>query len=77
MSQATSEVINSARPTLMPLIQGFMASRVVHVATELGIAGLLADGTKLPRRWRSKRGRTKSLGRYGFADKWLSNLAGH
>jgi len=34
------------RPTLMPLINGFMASRVIHVAAELGIADLLADGAK-------------------------------
>ena len=31
---------------LMPLINGFMASRVVHVAAELGIADLLAEGAK-------------------------------
>jgi hypothetical protein len=31
---------------LMPLINGFMAARVVHVAAELGIADLLAAGTK-------------------------------
>ncbi len=32
--------------TLMPLISGFMAARVVHVAAELGIADLLAAGAK-------------------------------
>lgn len=32
--------------TLMPLITGYMASRVVHVAAQLGIADLLADGPK-------------------------------
>lgn len=42
----TSEVVDSSRPMLMPLIQGFMASRVIHIAAELGIADLLADGTK-------------------------------
>jgi len=31
---------------LMPLINGFMAARVVHVAAELGIADLLAAGAK-------------------------------
>lgn len=32
--------------TLMLLINGFMAARVVHVAAELGIADLLASGAK-------------------------------
>src|SRR5690349_17430259 len=32
--------------TLMPLINGFMAARVVHVAAELGLADLLAAGVK-------------------------------
>src|SRR5260370_9482660 len=31
--------------TLMPLITGYMPSRVVHVAAQLGIADLLADGS--------------------------------
>lgn len=31
---------------LMPLINGFMAARVVHVAAELGIADLLAAGAR-------------------------------
>ena len=31
---------------LMPLINGFMTSRVVHVAAELGVADLLAQGAK-------------------------------
>ena len=30
--------------TLMPLITGYMPSRVVHVAVQIGIADLLADG---------------------------------
>jgi len=33
-------------PTLMPLITGFMAARVVHVAAELGITDLLGSGAK-------------------------------
>ena len=37
---------NGPNTTLIPLINGFMASRVVHVAAELGIADLLAAGAK-------------------------------
>ena len=32
--------------SLMPLITGYMPSRVVHVSAQLGIADLLADGPK-------------------------------
>lgn len=37
---------SSGRSGLMPLINGFMAARVVHVAAELGIADLLVAGAK-------------------------------
>ena len=37
---------SDAPATLMPLITGYMASRVVHVAAQLRIADLLADGPK-------------------------------
>jgi hypothetical protein len=35
-----------APATLMPLITGYMPSRVVHIAAQLAIADLLADGPK-------------------------------
>ena len=37
---------NGPNTTLIPLINGFMASRVVHVAAELGIADHLAGGPR-------------------------------
>jgi len=40
----------------MPLITGFMALRVVHVAAELGIADLLAEGAKSSEELASKTG---------------------
>jgi hypothetical protein len=43
---ATGDALGGPTATLMPLINGFMASRVVHVAAELGIADLLAQGAK-------------------------------
>src|ERR1700739_3212005 len=47
MTEATKDhAPGGLTATLMPLINGFMASRVVHVAAELGIADLLAEGAK-------------------------------
>jgi len=47
MSQlTTSEIAGSPSATLAALINGFMASQVVHVAAKLGVADLLADGAK-------------------------------
>ena len=47
MTEATlDDAPGGLTATLMPLINGFMASRVVHVATELGIADLLVEGAK-------------------------------
>jgi orsellinic acid C2-O-methyltransferase len=42
----TGDALGGQTATLMPLINGFMASRVVHVAAELGVADLLAQGAK-------------------------------
>jgi hypothetical protein len=50
VSSMTENTTSSGRgglnAMLMPLINGFMAARVVHVAAELGIADLLAAGAK-------------------------------
>ena len=47
MTEKTSiEQRGGFNSSLMTLISGFMASRVVHVAAELGIADLLTNGTK-------------------------------
>src|SRR5215472_17614969 len=46
MEKTASSERGGFNATLMPLINGFMAARVVHVAAELGIADLLAAGTK-------------------------------
>ena len=47
MTQGTTgEALGGLTARLMSLINGFMASRVVHVAAELGIADLLAQGAK-------------------------------
>jgi orsellinic acid C2-O-methyltransferase len=47
MSQSTaSEIAGSLSAPLMLLINGFMGSQVVHVAAELGVADLLADGAQ-------------------------------
>lgn len=43
---ATSSGRGGLDAMLMPLINGFMAARVVHVAAELGIADLLAAGAR-------------------------------
>jgi hypothetical protein len=43
---STTEITGSPRASLMPLITGFMAARLVHIAAELGIADRLADGAK-------------------------------
>jgi orsellinic acid C2-O-methyltransferase len=42
----TGDALGGQTATLMPQINGFMASRVVHVAAELGVADLLAQGAK-------------------------------
>ena len=42
----TRDAIAAPAPTLLPLISGFMASRTVHVAAELGIADLMAERPK-------------------------------
>jgi precorrin-6B methylase 2 len=44
--KTTSSGRGGFNATLMPLINGYMASRIVHVAAELGIADLLAAGAK-------------------------------
>ena len=44
--ETTGDALGGLTATLMPLINGFMASRVVHVAAELGIADLLAVDAK-------------------------------
>jgi hypothetical protein len=44
--KTTSSGRGGFNATLMPLINGYMAARVVHVAAELGIADLLASGAK-------------------------------
>jgi hypothetical protein len=46
MSQPTYEVRGTPEATQMPLIIGFMPSRVVHLAAQLGLADRLADGPK-------------------------------
>jgi len=46
MEKSASSERGGFNAMLMPLINGFMAARVVHVAAELGIADLLAAGTK-------------------------------
>jgi hypothetical protein len=42
----TVEMSGASQPRLMPLVTGYMSSRVIHVAAELGIADLLVEGTK-------------------------------
>jgi hypothetical protein len=42
----TSDEPGGLTATLMPLINGFMTSRVLHVAARLGIADLLAESAK-------------------------------
>jgi O-methyltransferase domain/Dimerisation domain len=44
--ETTGDTSGGLTASLMPLINGFMASRMVHVAAELGIADLLAQGAK-------------------------------
>ena len=45
MAQSTSAGMTGASQlALMPLITGFMTSRIIQVAAELGIADLLAKG---------------------------------
>jgi Dimerisation domain len=44
--ETTGDTSGGLTASLMPLINGFMASRVVHVAAELGIADLLAQSAK-------------------------------
>ena len=44
MSQSTT---STPAADLLQLINGFMASRTVHIAAELGIADLLVDGRLL------------------------------
>jgi hypothetical protein len=44
--ETTGDTPGGLTSSLMPLINGFMASRVVHVAAELGIVDLLAQGAK-------------------------------
>jgi orsellinic acid C2-O-methyltransferase len=46
MSSSAQEPQGDAPVSLMPLITGYMPSRVVHVSAQLGIADLLADGPK-------------------------------
>jgi len=47
MSQSsTSETARPTSATLLLLINGYMASQAIHVAAELGVADLLADGAK-------------------------------
>jgi len=44
--ETTGDTLGGLTASLMPLINGFMASRVVHVAAELGIADLLTQGAQ-------------------------------
>lgn len=46
MSGSTRGVSGAPPSTLAPLIMGFMPARVVHVATQLGLADRLAGGPK-------------------------------
>src|SRR5712691_7664413 len=46
MSKAKSAVDQAAVELLFGLISGYLASRAIHVAAELGIADLLRDGPK-------------------------------
>ncbi len=46
MSQYSSNATGSSTSILLSLVTAYMASRVVHVAAELRIADLLADGAK-------------------------------
>ena len=46
MSLSAPASQGDATATLMPLITGFMPSRVLHVGVQLGIPDLLADGPK-------------------------------
>jgi len=46
MSRSTREVADIPPSTLMQLITSFMPARLVHVAAHLGIADLLANGSK-------------------------------
>src|SRR5689334_19021504 len=46
MSQSTDETRGAPEAALMPLIIGFMPSRVVHLAAQLGLADRLSDRPK-------------------------------
>jgi len=46
MSQLERKETNASLATLMSMITGFMPARVVHVAAQLGLAELLANGAK-------------------------------